>query len=138
MPVIGINFKTIEAKKHEEITGAVRVSSNLNIKNVKEQELPLLNTKSLLIEFEYKTKYNSEKNKTIAEINITGNVIFMEKDYEKILSTWKKDKTLPADVKFQVIRLASDKCSKKAVLLSDDLQLPPPPLMIPQVKRENK
>jgi len=138
MPVIGINFKTIEAKKHEEITGAVRVSSNLNIKNVKEQELPLLNTKSLLIEFEYKTKYNSEKNKTIAEINITGNVIFMEKDYEKILSTWKKDKTLPADVKFQVIRLASDKCSKKAVLLSDDLQFPPPPLMIPQARKENK
>jgi len=140
MPVIGMNLKTIEAKKHEDITGAVRVNSNMNITNIKEQDLPALKSKGLSIEFDFKTKYINDKNKNIAEINIDGNVIFMEEGQEKILKDWKKDKSLPENVRFQVIRIVSDKCSKKAIILSDDLQLPPPPLMIPQARKqpENK
>ena len=140
MPVIGINLKTIEAKRHEEITGPLKVNSNMNITNVKEQDLPALNNKGLAIEFDYKTRYFGEKNKNIAEINIDGNVIFMGEEKEKILKSWEKDKVLPENIKFQVIRIVSDKCSKKAIILSDDLQLPPPPLMIPQTRRqpENK
>lgn len=135
-----MNIKTIEAKKHEEITGAVKVNSNMNITDVKEQDLPLLKSRGLSIEFDFKTKYIGDKDKNMAEINIDGNVIFMGEESEKILKSWKKDKTIPADVKFQVIRIVSDKCSKKAIMLSDDLQLPPPPLMMPQARRqpENK
>ena len=135
MPVIGISLKTIEAKKHEDVTGAVRVNSNMDITGVKEQDLPALKSKGLSIEFDFKTRYLNDKNKNMAEINIDGNVIFMGEEQEKILKDWKKDKFLPEDVRFQVIRLVSDKCSKKAIILSDDLQLPPPPLMIPQTKR---
>jgi len=140
MPVIGISLKTIEAKKHEEVTGAVRVNSNMNITDVKEQDLPALKSKGLLIEFIFRTKYIDDKNKNMAEINIDGNVVFIDEKREKILKDWKKDNILPEDVRFQVIRIVSDKCSKKAIILSDDLQLPPPPLMIPQTRRqpENK
>jgi hypothetical protein len=138
MPVIGMNLKTVEAKKYEEITGAVRVNSNMNITNVKEQDLPALKSKGLSIEFDFKTKYVDDKNKNMAEINIDGDVIFMGDEEEKILKSWKKDKILPDDVKFQVIRIVSDKCSKKAIVLSDDLQLPPPPLMIPQARKQEE
>jgi hypothetical protein len=138
MPIIGIGLKMMEGKKHEEITGAVKVNSNMNITNVEEQELPALKTKGLSIEFEYRTKYIDEKNKNLAEINIDGNVIFVDDEQEKILKDWKKDKKLSEDVKFQVIRIVSDKCSKKAILLSDDLQLPPPPFIIPTTKQEEK
>ena len=138
MPIIGIGLKMMEGKKHEEITGAVKVNSSMNITNVEEQELPALKTKGLSIEFEYRTKYIDEKNKNLAEINIDGNVIFVDDEQEKILKGWKKDKKLPEDVKFQVIRVVSDKCSKKAILLSDDLQLPPPPFIIPTAKQEEK
>jgi len=138
MPIIGIGLKMMEGKKHEEITGAVKVNSNMNITNVEEQELPALKTKGLSIEFEYRTKYIDEKNKNLAEINIDGNVIFVDDEQEKILKDWKKDKKLSEDVKFQVIRIVSDKCSKKAILLSDDLQLPPPPFIIPTAKQEEK
>jgi len=138
MPIIGIGLKMMEGKKHEEITGAVKVNSSMNITNVEEQELPALKTKGLSIEFEYRTKYIDEKNKNLAEINIDGNVIFVDDEQEKILKGWKKDKKLSEDVKFQVIRVVSDKCSKKAILLSDDLQLPPPPFIIPTAKQEEK
>ena len=138
MPVIGIGLKMMEGKRHEEITGAVKVNSNMNITNVKDQELPALKSKGLSIEFEYKTKYIDEKDKNLAEINIDGNVILVGEDQEKILKDWKKDKKLPEDIKMQVIRVVSDKCSKKAIMLSDDLQLPPPPMIIPTIKQEDK
>jgi hypothetical protein len=138
MPVIGIGLKMMEGKRHEEITGAIKVNSSMNITNVKEQELPALKSKGLSIEFEHSTKYIDDKNKNMAEINIEGNVIFVGEDQEKILKDWKKDKKLPEDIKFQVIRIVSDKCSKKAIMLSDDLQLPPPPMIIPTSRQEDK
>ena len=138
MPIIGIGLKTMEGKRYEDITGAVKVNSSMNITNIKEQELPALNRKGLSIEFEHSTKYIGEKNKNLAEINIEGNVIMVDEEQEKILKDWKKDKKLPDDIKMQVIRVVSDKCSKKAIMLSDDLQLPPPPFIIPTSRQEEK
>ncbi len=138
MPVIGINLKAIEAKKHEEIKGPLKVNSNMNIVDVKEQDLPALKSEGLLIEFEYKTKYIGEKHKNIAEININGNIIFLGDEKEDILKAWKKEKSLPENIKFHIISLALDKCSKKAIFLSDDLQLPPPPLMVPEARKQSE
>jgi hypothetical protein len=139
MPVIGIGLTKIDAKKLEDITGSVKVNSGMNVTDVKEISLPAFKTKGLTIDFEYRTKYVSDKtNKNLAEINIDGNVVFVGDEQEKILKDWKKDKSLADDVKFEVIRVVSDKCSKKAILLSDDLQLPPPPLMLPQAFKQEK
>ena len=139
MPVIGIGLTKIDAKKLEEITGAVKVNSGMNVTDIKEISLPAFKTKGLNIEFEYRTKYiNDKTNKNLAEINIDGNVVFVGDEQEKILKDWKKDKSMTDIVKFEVIRVVSDKCSKKAILLSDDLQLPPPPLMLPQAFKQEK
>jgi hypothetical protein len=132
MPVIGITLKGINAKKFEEIDGQIKVNSNMNIKDVKEQDLPFLKAKGLAVDFEFKTRYVDRDEKDRAEIGIEGTVIVMEDDMDKIVKDWKKDKKLPEDMKFQVIQIVSDKCSKKAIAISDDLQLPPPPLLITQ------
>ena len=131
MPIIGMALNVIEAKKHEEITGAVKLNSSMNITEVKVEDLTALKTMGLSISFDFSIKYVTGKEKPSAEINMEGNVIYMGDDKEKILKDWKKDKKLPDDLKLQVIRLVSEKCSKKAIMLSDDLQLPSPPLLIP-------
>jgi hypothetical protein len=111
----------------------------MNVTDIKEIDLPAFKTKGLSIEFEYRTKYtNNKTNKEMAEISMDGNVIFVGEDQEKILKEWKKDKSMADNIKFEVIRVVSDKCSKKAIMLSDDLQLPPPPLMIPQAFKQEK
>lgn len=141
MPVIGLNFKSIQARKNEDIiTGAIRVNSIMNVVNAKEQEMPLLNRKGASIEFKFKTTYTSEKNnKSLGEIDIDGNVVFIGDEVEEILSEWKKDKKLPEDAMFQIRFIVNDKCFKKALNLSDDLQLPSPPVLMPQaIKKENK
>jgi hypothetical protein len=130
MPIIGLALTKMEAKKNEEINGAVKLNSNMNITDVKEEELLALKCKGLSIIFDFSIKYVTEKNKSSAEINLEGNVIYMGDDQEKIMKDWKKDKKLPDELKMQVVRIVSEKCSKKAIMLSDDLQLPPPPLLL--------
>jgi hypothetical protein len=130
MPIIGMTLNKIEAKKNEEMSGAVKLNSNMNITDVKEEDLAALNCKGLSIMFDFSIKYATEKNKASAEINLNGSVIYTGADNEKIMKDWKKDKKLPDDLKIQVVRIVSEKCSKKAIMLSDDLQLPPPPLLM--------
>jgi hypothetical protein len=130
MPIIGMGLSKIEAKKSEEITGAVKLNSNMNIVDVKEEELTALKCAGLSIIFNFGIKYATDKNKVAAEINLEGNVIYMGDDQEKIMKEWKKDKKLQDELKMQVVRIVSEKCSKKAIMLSDDLQLPPPPLLL--------
>jgi predicted nicotinamide N-methyase len=139
MPVVGMNIKSIDAKKHEEVTAGVKVNSNTNLKEIKEHNLAALNKKCLLIEFEFITQYLSQKDKKVAEILIDGDVFFVDDNYKKILESWKKDKKLPEDVSLQVINVIFNKCSKKAIMLSDDLQLPSPiPLPFARKKEETK
>jgi len=135
MPVIGINIKSVNASKSEEIFGAVKVNSNTIIKEIKEQELSALKQKGLSISFEFKTEYVSEKNKAMAEIIIGGDAFFIDEQFEKILKDWKKDKKLPEEINIQVINAVLRKSIIKALSLSEELQLPPP-IALPFAKKQ--
>jgi len=137
MPVIGIGITAIDAKKYEEVTGPVKVNSNTNIKEIKEQDLPVLNKKGLSVNFEFKTQYVNDKNKTLAEIVIGGDVFFIDNEQDKILKDWKKEKKLPDEVNLQIINTILRKGITKALNLSEELQLPPP-IILPFAKKQQE
>jgi hypothetical protein len=126
MPVVAMSIESINAKKQSEVAGGVKVNSNTNIKEVKEQKLPGLSKNALLVDFEFITNYTDDKDKKIAEFIIGGNVLVVDDKYKEALELWKKTKKLPEDMSIEVINVIFNKCSKKAILLSDDLQLPSP------------
>jgi hypothetical protein len=126
MPVVGLSIKSIDAKKLAEVTFGVKVKSDTNLKTVKEQDLPGFDKKALLVGFEFSTQYLAPKDKKVAEFIIGGDVLVVDDKYKEILESWKKDKKLPDEIGLQVVNVIFNKCSKKSIILSDDLQLPSP------------
>jgi len=127
MPVVGMNIKTIDAKKHQEISGPVKVNNTTNFTDIKEHDLGSLDKTGLAITFTFRTEYNADNSKKpIAEIEINGDVLFLDNQHQTILKNWKKDKKLPDEVNIQIINVILRKCITKALDLSEELQLPPP------------
>lgn len=137
MPVIGLNIKSIEAKKEKDVvTSEIGVNSTPKINDVKEMDINTLGKKALSISFDFTTTYSPG----IGEIKMTGELLYLADDNKKILAEWKKNKKIPDNVSLEVLNHLFRRCLIKITGLADDLQLPPP-IQLPIVKpkpAENK
>lgn len=135
MPVVGLSINNIDAKKHAEVTFGVKVNSTTDLKGVKEETLPGFDKKALLIEFEFSTQYLAPEDKKVAEFIIGGHVLVVDDKHKEIMESWKKSKKLPDEIGLQVVNVIFNRCSKKSIILSDDLQLPSP-VPLPFAKKD--
>jgi len=128
MPVIGMNFKSIEAKINKVVKGRIDVNSTPVIKNIEERELNIIG-KALGIEFEFKTVYNPD----VGSIQLTGEILYQTDKAKDILKEWKKNKKLSSEIVVPILNIIFRKCLAKTLTISEDLQLPPP-IRFPVVK----
>jgi len=126
MPVVGIVLREMKGKRIADYNGVMNINSNSAIKDVEEIDLPAVGRRGIKVNFEFKTDYQTEKSNTFADIIITGDVLWLVEDASTIVKTWKKDKKLPEDISLQTINTILRKCATKALVLSEDLNLPPP------------
>jgi hypothetical protein len=132
MPVIGLSFHSIEAKRNRDtkVQGQeIRVNSTPKVVNVKEVDMPSLGKKALSLDFEFAIEYSPP----IGEIKITGDMLYMADTNAKILAEWKKKKSIPEKVSIEVLNQLFRKCLLKTATIAEDLQLPPP-LQMPTVR----
>ena len=80
--------------------------------------------------YEFKSKFEPN----IGEIVFEGEVMDLEdaKTTEAVLKGWKKDKKLPDELMSVVLNSILAKCNIQALVLSRDMNLPPP-LKLPKV-----
>ncbi|MFQ5647902.1 MAG: hypothetical protein ACE5FW_01585 [Candidatus Aenigmatarchaeota archaeon] len=129
MPIIGLSFRSIEAKRETKAPkGEIKVNSTPKINSVKEVSIPTMKKKALALTFEFITRYDP----AIAEIKIGGDLIYMGENNAGILSQWKKKKSLPEKVSVEVLNHLFRRCLLKISNMADDLQLPPP-IQMPRV-----
>jgi len=134
MPVIGLVFSSIEAKRSKAPAGGeIKVNSTPKINSVKEASVPSLKKKALSLEFEFVTKYNPD----VAEIKISGDIMYLTDKNTQILSQWKKDKKLPEELSVEVLNHLFRRCLMKIAYIAEDLQLPPP-IAMPRVKPKSE
>jgi len=126
MPVVGIVLREMKGKRIADYNGVMNINSNSAIKDVEEIDLPAVGRRGIKVNFEFKTDYQTEKSNTFADIIITGDVLWLVEDASTIIKNWKKDKKLPEDISLQTINTILRKCATKALVLSEDLNLPPP------------
>lgn len=130
MTVLGIRFKSLEAKREEgKVTPQIKVNSVPKITGVKETNMPMFNKKALSVDFDFVTEYSPK----IGTITMSGEVFYVTNKNKEALKKWDSDKTLPEDMRIDILNHLFRACLLKIANLADDLQLPPP-MAIPRVK----
>ncbi len=125
MEIIGFFVKEIVSKREEDIKIPLNINNKTTIKEIEEIDVKAIGKKCLKADFEFKTEYTHQKKK-MAEIKISGHVLFIHKDHTKILNSWKKKNIIPDDINVFLINHILRKCLTKSIVIADDLGLPTP------------
>lgn len=137
MTIVGFNFNKISVEKKEAAKGKITINNNISIKNVEKRDLSLGAAKQEGVKFifEFVSKYEPK----FAEISLEGDVLYLagSEQVKKILDGWKKNKKVEKDVMAQVMNTALTKCNIQALILSKEVNLPPP-IPLPSVEVTTK
>lgn len=137
MTIVGFNFTKLSCEKKKKAVGKVNVANKLNITDVKEAKLSLGNSKQKGLDFifEYVSTYQPD----IGSINLTGHVVYMEKEdvVNDVLKNWEKNKKLSKEITAKIYNSVLTKCSVQSLIMSRDINLPPN-LPMPKIRTDGK
>ena len=133
MTVVGLQINKILVEKIAPVKGKVSVNNNVAVKDVEKTDLTFGTTKQDAIRFTYEFTANYEPK--IAHILFEGTVTYLDTPtaIEEISKGWKKDKKVAPEIMTNVINSILAKCNIEALLLSREVNLPPP-IPMPRVK----
>jgi len=139
MQIIGFNITKISGERQEGFNGKLDLKQNLNIDEIKEDEIQLSKQKVLNLNFTFGLDYSENK---LGNIEIKGKLVIMpdEGEAETILKKWET-RQLPDAFKLFAFNFIMGKCNIKALQLEDELNLPPHiqlPRLAPQPKEKDK
>ena len=124
MSIIGFNFDKVSAQRKDKITNNVNINHTVNITNVKKDEINLEKKQNILkFDFEFKVDYQPD----IGNISLEGSVLYLDdpKKLQEIEDSWKKNKKLPTNITTNIINTVLMRSNIKALILSQDVNLPP-------------
>jgi hypothetical protein len=133
MTVLGLAFTKLGVEKTGPIQGSVNVQSNANIVSVDKLDVNIGTKKEEALKFIF--SFTAVYQPNIAKVSIEGEIVWLDKneEVEKILKGWKKDKKIPKEVMSPVLNAVLTKSNIEALILSRELNLPPP-IQLPRVE----
>jgi hypothetical protein len=130
MPVVGMKLDSITGSRDKpQMRGEVKINSIPKIVSVKEITVPGVNKKVISMGFEFTTRYDP----SLGMVKVEGEILYASDSKAKILSHWKKNKSLPKDIDIEVLNHLFRHSLLKISNIAEMLQLPPP-LRFPVVR----
>ena len=136
MRIIGFNLTKILAERQEEDGQGIRVDQNIDIKDIKEEKIPITNNKALKIKFALTVTYS----KDFGKIEFEGSIMTLpdEGEFKSIMDSWK-DKKIPENMRLGIFNFIMVKCNVKALYLEDEMGMPlhvPMPRLTKEVQKK--
>lgn len=136
MAVVGFSFSKISGVKSSTFSGGeVRIAHNVTITNVSKSTMDLGASKQELLKFNFDFKVQYEPK--VAELSFEGEILFMDalEVIIKVEKEWKKSKHVqPQELLNNILFNILSKCNIEALLLSRELNLPPPFPIVPNLQ----
>lgn len=136
MQIIGFNLNKINAEKSKDFKIG-SINTNVEFVKVEKEKVEMLKDKDVLkIEFKFTINYNENEKakKNLAEVNFEGSILAAVESEEskEMLKSWK-DKETSTNLKTPLFNIILKRCSIKALMLEDELGLPPH-IPLPRIK----
>jgi hypothetical protein len=137
MAIVGFNFTRMQTERLMPLEGKISINNNVSIKDISRMDLTLGSSKEPALRFLF--EFTSEYEPKIGNITLNGDVTYLadEKRVQEILKDWKKDKRINKDLMTTILNHVLTKCNVQALLLSKEVNLPPP-IPLPKLKPEGK
>ena len=137
MVVVGVGYNKMLVERKEQITGNMRIKNNAQITNVEKFSMQIGGVKQDAIRFSFEFSTNYEPD--LARIALEGEVVWMDKKeaIEETMKKWKKDKKIDKSIMEPVLNSALTRSNVQALILSREMNLPPP-LPLPKVELKDE
>ena len=131
--IVGFGFTKLSVEKNSAPKGKVDINNNVTIKDVQEDNFSLGKDKQDVLRFIF--EFTSKYEPAIGTILFEGELLYLEdtKKVKEILSSWKKDKKIPKEIMAGLLNTILTKCNVQALILSQEVNLPPP-IPMPKVQ----
>lgn len=123
MPIIGLNYRKINAERKNAAINNMKINTGPEITNIKKSRLQGFNNEIDVISVDF--RFKSEIEPKVATIEIDGTIVYKTDKTEEILKSWNKNKTVPSYAHIELMNHIFKKTGILALQLSDILQLPP-------------
>ena len=140
MKLAGFNFSKISIEKLTNKKEEIKISTNIDISDIKEVKTEFFNSKEELlgVKFNYIVNYEPE----LAKVELAGDIVLaVDAELSKnVLEQWK-DKKMPNNFKIALFNLILKKSNIKAIQLEDEMNLPlhiPLPSLQPEQAKESE
>ncbi len=136
MAIIGFSFTKISGERLNAPDGKIEINNNATIKDVQPAEFTIGKSKQNGVRFIF--QFSSMYNPSVANIELTGEVLYLDepKKVAEILKSWKKKEKLSKELLAEVLNTAMAKSNIEALILSKELNLPPP-LQLPRISESS-
>ncbi len=133
MAIVGFDFTKLLVERKGPIKGKVNIKNNVSITKVEKAMLSLGASKQAGLKYTFEFTAIYEPN--LGKIQIEGEVLDLqsdEKDVDKAVEDWKKNKKVEQKLMTGLLNSVLSKCNIQALLLSKEINLPPP-IPLPKV-----
>lgn len=142
MQLIGFNFTNVHAERQIIPKNIGNINTDIEFIDVEKEKVEIIKEgEPLKFTFRFSVMYHESKDKKeepIAEIYLKGHLVMLadKNEAKEIFKSWKK-KELPALVRAGLSNILLRRCSSKALLLEEEINLPSH-LPIPQLQLQPK
>ena len=132
MTIVGCNFTKILVEKKSDASGKINITNNVSIKKVQSMDLSFGKAKEKGIRYSF--EFNSKYEPNVGIITLNGDIISLEPEdkIKEIVAEWKKTEKLGKETMVLLLNNILAKCNIEALILSKDINLPPP-ILLPKV-----
>jgi len=136
MTIIGFAFTKIYAEQKKPSKGNIKISNNIKIEGLEKTNL-IFDDKRVALKalFTYKVTYQP----AVGSIELQGDILFLQetKQAEALIKEWNNKKALPKKLSASLITHILQKCHVQALILTKDINIPPP-IPLPRVTPTRK